>query len=859
MNVFTELIQWINDKNVPYWEQYALDLIVAGKTIGDSEIWEMVGFLLEDGGVIKKEARRHKLTALSRAAATTGGPLSKKVLIRGISGMENINALVPNQRLEFGNQLTVFYGANASGKSGYARLLANACFSRGDRDVLHDINQPDAAALAKQAVFHVERNGKTVDVPFVVDEGCPDLQSFYVHDTVSITAHLTERNEFSFTPFGLNFLGQLAEVSDQVGNGLESQIGQWSTEKDFAVRFEGNSPVRTQMEDLGVATDIEVLKKMAEMSEVDKIQKKDLETKIARLRAQSIPEEIKKRTKQMDDLDALLGKLMTIINEMGPQVSRSIETALTNLKKYKDQAKQLGIDQFKTTLFNQVGSEQWQRFIESAHELSIAEREDPSYPQGGDHCLLCRQKLGLAAVELLEKYWKFLQDDSRQKIRAVQSTLAATKESLRETDTDCFAETTVAYRLIEKENPDLLDELNRYVKSAKARKKQLIGMIDSGKPVELTDLPGVPVPRVRKIIQAFLAKIGELKKTDPTKQIAAFDGQLRLIKHRETLRQIIDPIAAYITDLKSAAKARRLKPNTAHISLMQGRLFDTLVTGEYIERFSQNLVRLGRPLPVEIRTRNNKGTSMKEICVRSGEYEPVKILSDGEKRIASLADFLTEVSLDPNAAGIILDDPVTSLDIEWKEEVAKRLVEESQVRQTIIFTHDLHFVYLLKQFAENLKVEVKCHWMVRQDPNGQPGHVYLNNSPALEKDYRSSAIAENYWKRAKTATPQDQENIIKSGFSALRTSYEALVMYELFAGVVERFQERTRIDLLDKVILNKNFFDRSKEKHALLSRYMEGHLHSDRFAARKPTPEMLKQEIDEFNTLKSQIKSAKRA
>ena len=84
-------------------------------------------------------------------------------------------------------------------------------------------------------------------------------------------------------------------------------------------------------------------------------------------------------------------------------------------------------------------------------------------------------------------------------------------------------------------------------------------------------------------------------------------------------------------------------------------------------------------------------------------------------------------------------------------------------------------------------------------------------------------------------------------------------MYDLLGGVVERFQERTRIDLLGDVLLDKGIFNQVKEKHALLSRYMEGHSHSDAFASKKPSPETLKHEIDEFNALRSQIKAAKKS
>jgi hypothetical protein len=48
----------------------------------------------------------------------------------------------------------------------------------------------------------------------------------------------------------------------------------------------------------------------------------------------------------------------------------------------------------------------------------------------------------------------------------------------------------------------------------------------------------------------------------------------------------------------------------------------------------------------------------------------------------------------------VFDDPVSSLDFEWRNNVAKRLVLESKQRQVIVFTHDVVFLLALKQYAE---------------------------------------------------------------------------------------------------------------------------------------------------------------
>ena len=53
------------------------------------------------------------------------------VTLKAIHGAENVNALKPGEHLTFDKVgLTVVYGDNGSGKSGYARILKEACRAR---------------------------------------------------------------------------------------------------------------------------------------------------------------------------------------------------------------------------------------------------------------------------------------------------------------------------------------------------------------------------------------------------------------------------------------------------------------------------------------------------------------------------------------------------------------------------------------------------------------------------------------------------------------------------------------------------------------------------------------------------------
>ena len=83
------------------------------------------------------------------------------------------------------------------------------------------------------------------------------------------------------------------------------------------------------------------------------------------------------------------------------------------------------------------------------------------------------------------------------------------------------------------------------------------------------------------------------------------------------------------------------------------------------------------------------------------------------------------------------------------------------------------------------------------------------------------------------------------------------MIFELFAGVVQRFNDRVSIDRLSDVRVNAEIVNLIKDNFGLACRYMEGHSHSDKFLSKKPTPEQLNEEIQRFDGLKKKLKELK--
>ena len=84
------------------------------------------------------------------------------------------------------------------------------------------------------------------------------------------------------------------------------------------------------------------------------------------------------------------------------------------------------------------------------------------------------------------------------------------------------------------------------------------------------------------------------------------------------------------------------------------------------------------------------------------------ICSEGEKRILAFAYFLTELSDNNDKKIIVIDDPITSLDLSRKSVIAYRISElfNSELNQTIVMTHDISFVEQIKELSMKVADEI---------------------------------------------------------------------------------------------------------------------------------------------------------
>ncbi len=852
-SVLEEILQW--SATLPLWERLALDKILSGAELTAEDENELLDQLLSDEGLAPVRPAP-VLKYVAAAPQPAAGPPPR---IARAFGFRNVNALVPDQELVFSDQLTVFYGGNGSGKSGYARVLGALGFSRGDRRVLPDVTRPYNPA-AKPSVS-IELADGSPPTEFTIADTGTALPQLYVFDTTSVVSHLTEEQTISFSPAGLSVLTRLSAVTDRVRVLLRERVAQASGPYVAQPSFVGDSEVSRLVGALSATSDLARLRALATLSDEEKARASFLDAEIVRIKSTDARQRLQVLAGQLASARTLLEECRTLREELDALRPATLAALATELAAADRVAAAVGAGQFATPNLRTVGTDPWLQFVRAAQ--AVADKEgspEQPYPAEGAICALCQQPLSADARDLLQRLWAFLSGEAQQTARRLRERMESARARLR-----ALRDRVGRARLSQQHvYPDATAEpagvLQRFLDAANTAIDVASGALESGVAAGAT-LPDGEGPALNDAIARFTAEDTALRASDATAQLAALANELRSLEHRRQLGGQLAAIHRYVEQAAWVKRARGAGGSTRHITAAHNKIFEQHVTQRYIALFSQTLADLGCPLMVEIDTRGRKGETLKQLVLKADAsvprdlVAPDLVLSEGEKRAIALADFLTEVTLDAKSGTLVLDDPVTSLDFGWKEAVAPRLARESAVRQVAVFTHDLHFLHLLTEAAASAGVALAVHWVLRGD-DSRAGYVFPNNAPSLEREFRSSQRAREVYAEAKAEqAPERRVRLLKEGFAALRTSYEAFVIFDVFNEVVMRWGERISIGRLKAVAVDREICDEVEAAHARLSRIIEGHLHSDGASPPPLDPASLMAEIEAFDALKKRQKA----
>src|SRR2546425_5264044 len=133
-NIFAEVLAWSQQR--PTWQRDALRRLFTSGDLTSDDLDELTEMCKARYGL----AAPMPSSPLEAVHLPISAPAaSVPVSLVALTHHNGVNALAAEQTLTFGPGLTVVYGENAAGKSGYTRILKRACRSRYVENILGNV------------------------------------------------------------------------------------------------------------------------------------------------------------------------------------------------------------------------------------------------------------------------------------------------------------------------------------------------------------------------------------------------------------------------------------------------------------------------------------------------------------------------------------------------------------------------------------------------------------------------------------------------------------------------------------------------------------------------------------------------
>lgn len=714
-DAFAEILAWSRDR--PVWQRDALRRLVAGGPLSSDDLDELTRLCLDP-------TLPHEVLSGDHVSAqqTTGVPIS---LLR-IEKPTGINALAPDQMLEFSKAgLTVIYGDNGSGKSGFVRILKHACRTR-DRGVriLRDIEgspqAPQSASLAYVRGPVEQSFAWTPDTP-----ANPDLPSISIFDSRSANVHVEKTNAVAYIPQPMQVLEGLAAACDKLKSNLDAKLAELSAQTPLSIRNSKLHPATAAgafVLELSATSNVAQLDLLAKLSDDENHRLITLEGDLAQ-DPQRASTRLAQHKSRLDDGAAMLKRLAEAASANAFQSREKLrgerDAAVSAARLASD-------DLFSASPLPHIGEPTWRALWEAARkysdEVAYPEKHFPDEEGHDELCVLCQQPLGDEAIKRRNAFEGFVKSSTRAEEEAAELRFRAFLTDARQARIDMKSILELT-RFIDGDvgDAELAISVRRCASIAAWRLRALLR--ETAEPQQLAFLPEAELA----VASAGLgARAAQLAADHGSPEYTALLDEYRELKAREGLSALVPDLKAEIERLKVAREIRKAIKDTAKRGVTDKNkdLSDRIVTNALRGRFAREIekLKLAR-MPVELKKiKDAAAVSYFQVTLVEKPDEPVgDIFSEGEHRCVALAAFLAELVTAKQYSGIVFDDPMSSLDHIHRKAVAARLVEESAHRQVVVFTHDLAFLFELRREAEAKAMPIHYQTVARKQ--NRPGFV----------------------------------------------------------------------------------------------------------------------------------------
>lgn len=797
------IVSWANKR--PRWMSAAL-ISLANDSLNDEELERIAGVAVAE---FEGDDSQPYIELTDLLGSTSSTPT---VRIRHIDQVQNVNRLAAKQSLVFDpDGISIVYGQNGSGKSGYTRILKQVGRVRGGAlPVLSDVYAEVVGTTSADIAWRTD-SSDGVHAWSASSPSVSELEHVHVFDAHAASNAVRDASAAPFVPFPVRLVEGLGAAIVAVRDILTRKTETFRGRLPVIPGLSQDSVLIDQINRLGLDLDVEAFIAANALNPEEKIELLKLTKEAAELVNVNVVNAtivLGERFAEFENFESAIVAVGSKLNADTIIQTRSAGAKMRDARTAADVSSKLLAGQG----LDGVGSDQWKMMWEKARQYSeFLAYPGEKFPHIGDSalCVLCEQTLSPVAATRMTTLERFVSDSSQSELEILKADHRSWQvENLPLADQPHFEVSEELATLASELEVDLVKLSERVVSETKS----LLGEHDriraglsysvdlvqtkTSNEVRALDWDRTQIHQALGVIRTDLeAKKRALADSQDENKRRSSTERSNVLLERETVTAAAPELKEQHILMSSitASDGARATCTTNASTELSGRLSQALITETLRTALAGELVELGADhLVVSVDKGTAKAVSVfrLKLSTVSGDALVGDVLSEGELRVLGLAAFLMEISSSGGRSAIVLDDPVSSLDHVFRERVAKRIAAEAKERQVIVFTHDLVFLDELAEACRDAGIQPSIS-AIKSTKFGTG--VNSIDVPAaggsfdtqLKHIARSIDICKSIWDEhdAETWEPESRRICVD-----LRNAWERGIEEVLFSKTVSRFR-----------------------------------------------------------------------
>lgn len=858
MNSIKEIVEWAASE-LSDWEADIVKRLLLNKTLSPQDLKEIVDNVFVTYDIAENNEKKN-CSAPTISSEIVGDILTTEpVRLCNIHDVQNINAISSESNLPFSHKgITLIYGENGSGKSGYTRVLKSACFAKHiEPEILPNVYKQSSGP--QSAIITFMKNGEKQQWEWSPGKTLDELIGINVYDSDCGKVLLDKNNQVTYKPKGVEIFDSVSSITESIREAVSKKTR--NSKLPIILEIEKTPALSEWLVNIDENTNSTAINNKLVWTEENKSELSALSTSIQEYQNGTA---IKK-----------INKLKDIAENRVPRAIAKLTSCLSILPSNKaDHVKRLELVANTTKVAYELSvkgfnaeeplagthSEAWKLLFNAAKSFSeqyayIGE----NYPKvdGSAKCVLCMQPLSDEARSRMSRFDAYIKDKSKTQYDQAVKLLDEARLVIQ----DLIVPDADTYEPLCNDLMELIGKdhgLAAAFKTVKGRKEHFNSNGLSCFPIGDINVAQISIDLINSLSQKITElqetnseekyKLNLLRQTELAVQYRLYEARDQIIQHHKSLM-----FNKRVSDATGALRNTKQKFSTKAKSFIS-----KLVTPEFVQNFRREMELMGVTLDVKISAVVKDIDTSHSFTIAT--KRPGKILSEGEQKVISIAAFLAEIQTFKNNEAIVLDDPVSSLDHVYREKIAHRLAIEALERQIIVFTHDLSLIMEIEGKCEDIALEqgqspARSIFTIRR--NGKDSGFCYTKAPW--RGMTTAQRAQNLDEDVHSIKPLYESDVDSYNQKAaliyclLREAWEALVEQDLLCQIVTRGRNSVQTLRLGQLSIMPTDANTITQNMTKTSNWMFGHDKSKTLSENRPAPTELLQDIASLRAFAKEI------